>query len=231
MKNVTIALAVAAASASFLAGFYVNKTRVQPYHLITWAERQIVPFNPESDSNYRIKTAYLAQYPLTNERAVLLGDSLTAMGNWDRLLDRDDIENLGIEGDTTVGILDRINEPMPNGAPVFLLAGVNDVNDFITQAQTLANLRQIVRTLSVSHKVYLQSTLLTRQPKANPKIAALDAKEKSLCEQERCTFIDLNGVLTDGHQLSADKTTDGVHLRPAGYRAWADQIKPLIPNT
>ena len=54
---------------------------------------------------------------------VMLGDSITGRGEWKELLENEHLINLGVDGDTTSGILSRVN-PILELEPkvVFLMA-------------------------------------------------------------------------------------------------------------
>ena len=47
--------------------------------------------------------------------------------HWDELLNNDTIQNRGISGDTTDGVLDRLNSINKNIKQVFIMIGVNDI--------------------------------------------------------------------------------------------------------
>lgn len=62
------------------------------------------------------------------EKIVFLGDSLIDKGEWNELLSNEDIANRGINGDTTEGVLNRIDSVIalvPKKA--FIMIGTNDV--------------------------------------------------------------------------------------------------------
>ena len=58
---------------------------------------------------------------------MMLGDSITDEGLWDELLNNDTIQNRGISGDTTDGVLERLNPMGKNIEKVFIMIGVNDI--------------------------------------------------------------------------------------------------------
>ena len=57
---------------------------------------------------------------------MMLGDSITDEGLWDELLNNDKVQNRGISGDTTNGVLDRLNSISSNIQQVLIMIGVND---------------------------------------------------------------------------------------------------------
>ena len=59
---------------------------------------------------------------------VMLGDSLTEWGNWHELVPEYSILNRGISGDTSSGVLDRLQEVIERRPKVvFVMIGTNDI--------------------------------------------------------------------------------------------------------
>src|SRR3954451_7586104 len=59
---------------------------------------------------------------------VMLGDSLTEWGNWHELVPEFRVINRGIAGDTSSGVLDRLEEVIARRPKlVFLMIGTNDI--------------------------------------------------------------------------------------------------------
>jgi lysophospholipase L1-like esterase len=164
----------------------------------------------------------------TNPRFVMLGDSMTTLGEWTELLPSNDVSDRGIIQDTSEGVLSRLDVSAPGDSTVFLMIGANDALEGISTDVTKRNIAAIVHRLSPKHRVYLQSTVLTRFRRANQNILSLDAFEKGLCSSGECQFVDLNRVLTVGGVIDPSLTVDGTHLNGAGYWRWAGLISPLI---
>lgn len=59
---------------------------------------------------------------------VFLGNSITEQGWWSLLLKRGDVENRGIGGDNTFGMIDRLPDILKSKPrKIFLMAGINDL--------------------------------------------------------------------------------------------------------
>ena len=59
---------------------------------------------------------------------VFLGISITEQGWWSLLLKRGDVENRGIGGDNTFGMIDRLPDILKSKPrKIFLMAGINDL--------------------------------------------------------------------------------------------------------
>ncbi len=148
-------------------------------------------------------------------KIVMLGDSLTEFTNWPMLLDHTDIANRGIAGDTSLGVLKRLDQSVKSAKIVFLMVGINDI-------------AKIVEDLSKDSKVFLQSTLLTRSQKRNLFVQQIDQFEKDLCAKGKCTYVDLNAGLAQDGMLKKEYAVDAIHVNAAGYVAWATMIKPIL---
>jgi lysophospholipase L1-like esterase len=69
----------------------------------------------------------------------MLGDSLTEWGNWHELVPEHRIINRGIAGDTSSGVLDRLQEVIERRPKVvFVMIGTNDIGlqsvDFLPES-------------------------------------------------------------------------------------------------
>jgi len=169
--------------------------------------------------------------PVTSPTVALLGDSITEGGLWANYFPNQRVLNLGISGDTTEGMLNRLGALLAARPPkVFIMAGINDLLRGRAPDDVFATYRQILSELDGGNrKIYVESTLYVTQPvnlAINEKVARLNTRLRQLCEQTgRCTFVDMNTTLAAGGQLTREFTGDGLHLNQAGYEAWFAQLK------
>ena len=162
---------------------------------------------------------------------VVLGDSLTNGGAWSQNFPNEVVVNQGISGDTTEGMLarvDAVNAVRPG--KVLIMAGINDLLRGKPVEATLANYAQILARLDDGGKrLVVQSTLYTRPPAnvlVNDYVRKLDEGLLTLCTaNRRCTYIDVNTVVAPEGFLIAGFTTDGLHLNQPGYEAWFKLLK------
>jgi lysophospholipase L1-like esterase len=77
-------------------------------------------------------------------------------------------------------------------------------------------------------RVIVQSTVLTRDPAVNARLAQLNKRLDEFCQTGACEYVDLNSALSAGGELNKRFTVDGVHLLGPGYAAWRDAIAPLV---
>jgi len=172
---------------------------------------------------------------LTEHRdIVMLGDSLTARGEWAELAGSGAVANRGIGGDTTTGMLARLG-PIKAMKPkaVFIMAGINDLGRGVQADSVISNYEKIIEDLHRSGaSVYVQSTLHVNRKsrlKNNKSITAINVALKSYCEQaNNCKYIDLNHSLSESAQLKKEMSLDGIHLTGEGYMAWSKVITPYL---
>jgi len=214
----------------FIVGMAAAYYRLPPYRLLTRMISGTPLAQPHTPPAYRLwRDSY--RQAKGQGGVVMLGDSITRLGNWPAIFSRPDIINLGIPGDTSYGMVKRLDDGnIPPGSSVFILAGVNDVITSIPIEETIANLDWMVLRLGKRHRVYIQSTIFTDRPGWNAEIARLIAGERALCASgRRCTFIDLNAALAPNGTLPPEHYADGIHLSPAAYAKWGDIVRRYLP--
>ena len=170
--------------------------------------------------------------------AVFLGDSITEGGHWSELFRSAEVLNRGIGGDTTQDVLDRVEQIYAlQPARLFLMIGVNDLNQGIATQTTLANYRALfdgfTRNLPKT-RVFVQSVLPVnaqwRMGAANnPDINRLNEFLRTESTARGYTFVDLHEQFSDrSGALRAELSNDGIHLLGAGYKLWRATVQPLV---
>lgn len=169
----------------------------------------------------------------SHQDIVMLGDSLTARGEWLELLPWKSVANRGIGGDTTRGVLARLDsviEMKPKA--VFILVGVNDVAKGARASEVLGNYELIIKSLvDRGVRVVVQSTLYVSKSSRfnNGVIAEVNKGVEAYCDAVKgCRYIDLNASLSEEGFLKKGYTGDGVHLNGRGYIEWAKVIAPVV---
>ena len=187
--------------------------------------------------NYAAKLADFKRNPISKKDFVFLGNSITAGGNWSKLLNLPKAQNRGISGDITYGVLERLDEIIA-GKPskIFILIGINDVSRNIPDSIILGNYKKMISRIkkgSKKTKIYFYTLLPVNSSFAKFKnhygkdehILWLNSEIKKLAEK-KVIIIDLYPVFLDADQhLRAELTKDGLHLLPAGYQVWVDFLK------
>jgi lysophospholipase L1-like esterase len=184
----------------------------------------------QDDPYYKHRKSQFEQL-MNNERyeTMMLGDSITDEGQWDELLDNTKVQNRGISGDTTDGVLDRLNSISKGIKQVFIMIGVNDIMRGKEVDEVYANYLKIIQTFKDKNiKVYIQSTLYigeSRKSNFNPKIEELDKKLEKYASENQITFINLNPILAPQKVLKKEFTSDDLHLNGIAYKLWTEQIR------
>lgn len=198
------------------------------------------------DTTYRPKT-YPVQvrqfeiYPDSNNDIIFLGNSITARAHWNELLQLPTARNRGISGDTTFGILERLDE-VTEGKPskVFLLIGINDISRSFPDDIILRNYKKIISRIheeSPETNVYIQTILpvnksfdvYKRHYNKDEHILYINDQLRKMADTMEVTLIDIYPEFLDKHnRLDAEYTDEGLHLNEKGYLKWAKILKPYI---
>nr|WP_290227283.1 GDSL-type esterase/lipase family protein [Trichocoleus desertorum] len=200
----------------------------------------------ESDSSvvyppsYFHRKSVFGALNLSKNKIVFLGDSITESCEWSELFNNTNLINRGIGGDTTDGILGRLDEILESyPCQIFLMVGINDLNAARTQEQVVSYYKEILRqiqTTSPTTQVFVQSVLPINKDfdrktfKANNKaIRALNSKLQSLAADFSFQYLDLFSHFMNSHQkLDTCYTFDGIHLNGKGYIVWKQLIEKWI---
>lgn len=170
-----------------------------------------------------------------NRIIVMLGDSITQGTDWNRLLNRVDVVNRGVSGDTVSEFLDRL-QPIIRSRPqiCLIMGGINDISRGYAVEATYRDYVLVLKELiDAGIRPVVQSTLRVgagffESLETNRKVDELNEKLKNFTRQNDIDFIDLNWTLSGEDGLVPDYTDDGVHLSKEGYRAWRDILKPFL---
>ncbi len=153
---------------------------------------------------------------------VMVGDSLTAEGEWSELLGPQVVDR-GIGKDTSARLLDRLATVPPSDV-AFLLIGTNDVIQGVPLDQTAARTRAIV--VALRREVFLQSIphLAETDAALNRQIDVLNERNRAFCATGACVFVDIQPA------IEGRLAEDGVHLTGRAYLEWAKTIRPLVAD-
>lgn len=174
---------------------------------------------------------------LDKGQIVFVGDSLTQRCNlkkyYGKALALEPI-NRGINGDTTDGLLRRMDASVFDLAPskIVINIGTNDLAYGKNAGYVLENYTQILNLINTGlpdAEVYVQSVYPvggdSKRARITGDIMAVNSALAVLAEGFGYTFIDVFPVLTDGNNLLIKAyTKDGLHLNAAGYKVAAQKI-------
>ncbi len=166
--------------------------------------------------------------PVEEGSTVFLGDSITEGGIWEDLFPGERVHNRGISGDTTEGVLARLDQVV-RGEPakVFLLIGTNDLSMEVPIETIVDNIEDIVarfREGSPQTTVYVQSVL----PRAAEYRESIEVLNSSLRDAiaDKAVWIDLYPQFLDpaDGSIRDELSNDELHLLGGGYLLWRDAI-------
>jgi lysophospholipase L1-like esterase len=188
---------------------------------------------------YLQKISQFQLLPISNSDIVFLGDSITDECEWAELLENSQIKNRGISGDTTMGILYRLEDIVTaQPAKIFIMVGINNlIHCQQLPVEVLADYQKIVieiRDRSPQTEIFIQSVLPINQNKSsvsvsNFEIVQLNFYLQELATKYSITYIDLySHLLDEQHQLSECYTLDGVHLNGQAYLIWKQAIAKYV---
>src|ERR1700744_1509231 len=103
---------------------------------------------PSVQENTPKRMTQYIRAPIVPGAIIFLGDSITAMGDWSKVLNDDTVINGGIGGDITSRVLKRLSGiTNRNPSKVFSLLGINDIRKNIPAAVIADNYLEIIREI------------------------------------------------------------------------------------
>jgi lysophospholipase L1-like esterase len=170
--------------------------------------------------------------------ALFIGDSLTEWFDLERHFPGVNIINEGIAGDTTYGVLERLENVISTEADkIFLMIGINDVFNGFQKDDIIENQELIIEQvlthingteLIVQSLLPVNETMLGSPGYLNRVIRYINKELKSHCEARKLTYLDLYPAFLEGDEMKRAYTTDGGHLSPAGYALWAEKLQAFL---
>jgi lysophospholipase L1-like esterase len=165
---------------------------------------------------------------------VMFGDSLTEWGPWHDAISYMKILNRGIAGDTTDGMLKRVeNVVKSNPSIVAIMAGINDLAQGTPVSRILSNYEALIRFfINAKVSVIVQLTLYPgkRLNELNRQVTQLNCELINLCDKYSLEFLDLNSLLAPDGELLNDFSCDDLHLNGKGYEVWINSLNMLIDS-
>jgi len=171
-------------------------------------------------------------FPVEAGETVMLGDSITADGDWTAALPDRRVRNRGIAWDTTADLLERLDDSLTGPPEVaVILIGTNDLEFGVAHAQTVRNTCLILDRISAvapATRVVLQA-VLPRSDRYNTLVAPLNAALARVCGERQVEFLDLTVHFTgpDG-RLEPTMTDDGLHPNDVGHHRWVELLREVL---
>lgn len=167
-----------------------------------------------------------------NADLVMFGDSITEWAPWADIFRDVSMVNRGLAGDTTTGMLRRIDTTL-NVKPklVCFMAGINDLAQGYDVEHIYQNYIDMLKVWQQNDiRILVQSTLYVgaKLQGLNPSVELLNSKISEYCTQQGIAFLDVNSVLSPNKLLSNEYSCDDLHLNAKAYQAWAEVLQPTI---
>lgn len=192
-------------------------------------------------TNYALKVEKFRSFPNSRDDIIFLGNSITEYIHWNELLQLPTARNRGISGDTTYGILERLDE-VTEGDPakIFLLIGVNDISRNFPDELILNNYREIIERIKAETpctELYIQTILPVNNTFTKYKnhynkdehILYINDEIRKMSEEYDVNLIDIHPqFLDENKRLDSKYTEEGLHLNAKAYEHWAKILKPYI---
>lgn len=179
--------------------------------------------------------------PTSQNDIIFLGNSITDGAEWAELFENANCKNRGISGDSTDGVLNRL-ETVTKGQPamIFLMIGTNDMNLGRSNETIATNLREIVQRIKAETprtRLIVQSILptndcyglFTGHTKRYKDVALVNTMLKDIAEEEKVTYLDLySHFANEEGKMNPEYSNDGLHLNAAGYQLWREIVEKEI---
>ena len=176
---------------------------------------------------------------------VFYGDSITEMCDVSLYYPEFEIINRGISGDTTSGMLERLQDNLLDIEPstVVFLGGTNDIGKNVPTEEIAGNIESILKAVKEkcpNCRIIVQSVYPVNKnirprflnqvnDRTNDSVIKLNSALVELCQRRGYTYVDTYSHLIDDEgNLSSEYTRDGLHLTQKGYFALTEVIKPYL---
>ena len=199
---------------------------------------------------YQREIEFYKIYKPENVKVVMLGNSLTHGVEWNQLLGRNDVIEMGIVSDILAGFKNRLSYVYRvNPRICFILGGINDVyqwipveqiyNDYITVIENLQQrgIKPVIQSTLYAGREWGKDWLAQNNPKLKPadvnaernqQIEKLNTMLRNYASKNKIEFMDLNKLMTRNNFLRSELTYDGIHLNAAGYKIWGREVEEVL---
>ncbi len=231
-KKIIIITAICVSLALIIAAILALFLRVIPEMERAREEREFFEFLQQY---YKDKSASFAEENKTlgEVDVAFIGDSLTDGYDLKKYYPDMTVINRGIGGDTTHGVIARLDTSVIEPAPrvIVMMIGTNNLVDMFTDYEDI--LAELKSRLPDTHVVLLSIPPASGDyVQRNGQIAINNVKIESLAEKYGYAYVDVFTPLFDFErdELRAEYTTDGIHFTPLGYEVITAEVKPVLED-
>ena len=152
--------------------------------------------------------------------------------------------NRGIGGDTTLGVLKRLDVSLFDITPskIVLMIGINDINGGRTNQEVFDSYKEILNKIKENlptTQVYCMSLIPICDSileyisidlnQRNNQIMQFNQMIEPLVGEYGYTYLNLYELVeTSNHCLQNELTDDGLHLNANGFEIWTNLLKPYL---
>ena len=228
--SVTVILAIAVVVLSVLLYSTKNSTATEDYY------------------NQKCEAFKLENANFAHGQTVFIGDSLTDGCALDLFYQELSTAtyNRGIGGDTTAGVLNRLELSLFDIKPsrIILMIGINDINGKVPNSKILENYDKIlseIKTVLPEAEVYcvsimpvnkdLESYTTIDVAETNSRVIEINPEIQALTISHGYRFVDLHDDFCDADGLlKKELSPDGIHLNQNGYTVYSSIIKAALTD-
>ncbi|GLK18417.1 GDSL-type esterase/lipase family protein [Herbiconiux flava] len=165
-------------------------------------------------------------------KTVFVGDSLIEGGRWQEWFPELEAVNLGVGGDTTEGLIARLDEVAAEDPDtVVLLIGTNDVANRRGIEQVVRGIETAlanIRAALPDARILVQS-VLPRGAEYAEFVKEINRHVWQFAATVRAHYLDLWPVMAvESGELNPAFTEDRLHLNEEGYKAWLSELEPAL---
>ena len=161
-----------------------------------------------------------------------LGDSITNHGDWQTWFPDRLTHNLGVSGDTTDEVIDRLERVIElHPDAVALLVGTNDLSQRKSVEHLVRNIEYLLVTLrrGLPGTRMLVQSIMPRGAEYAERVRDANRHLRQFAPSVNAQYLDLWPALSsDGEEIDAKYSDDAVHLTPEGYEAWLSELRPAL---
>ena len=233
-----------------LAGVFIQRRGGYHYvssvfsRLFASEEEQKAGYNPVNTLRYKERVSIFEEINIEPDM-IFIGDSLIERAEWSEFFPNIPVVNRGISGDTTAGVLNRLDPleiTVSENTEVFLYIGINDLLEGIPHDVIIENYRKIIDFFKgrPNKGLFIQNLMplnedLCRHIRSNnllidnDSIKEFNRKLYELAIEMGVSYIDLYSWMVNSiDQLPEEYTFDGLHLNGKGYSHWVNLINSFL---
>ena len=165
----------------------------------------------------------------TRSSIAFVGDSITNHGNWESWFPDRETFNLGVSGNTTDDLIERIDKVVElHPDAVALLIGTNDLGQRKSVEHLVRNIEYLLVTLrrGLPGTRMLVQSIMPRGAEFADRVHDANRHLRQFAPSVNAQYLDLWPALSVGDEISPEFSDDKLHLNDAGYQAWLSELRP-----